>query len=637
MKKLLALVLALAMMATMVVSASAAPITDYKDYQTQANEMETFCIQHSQGAVDLNVLSNCIDGLLTNDNRGNLIGAVAKEWSSEDNGKTWTFVLRDDVTWVDYEGNYMADCVASDFLWGMEFILNAAKNEAANTSMPMEMIAGAAEYYDYTASLPAEEAMALGLDVFCEMVGMSAPDDYTLVVECVDELAYFPTLATYCALSPVSGDLLADLGAEGYLNVTFDKLWYNGPYTITAFTQAMEKTLTANESWYGLADGNTTFNTVTVKMVESADAAYLLYESGEIDHISLSQSNLQTIYDNPEHPFHDYLTEYRPTKYAYSVHFCYDKLLEDGTPDVNWNTAVANKAFRLAWYYGLDWTPFLGRTNAINPLNCNNYTYTAKAVSTTTDGTDYTNLVLDRLGLSYSATEYTRVDPEKAAAYKAQAIEELTALGVTFPVVVDYYISGSSQTAKDSADTLAQVFSDCLGDDFVVLNTKTFVSSLAKEVRTPQLASIYLNGWGADFGDPVNFMGQETYQDTNAYYSSAYSKINLVEDGVTTNGAADLIAIYTEFTGMVKAAGAITDDHDARLAAFADAETFFIQNALTIPYFNEVGWQLTKVNDYSKIYCAYGMQATRYVNWETESDGYTTAAYDEIKAGFNAQ
>ncbi len=641
MKKLLSLVLAVAMLVSMAAVAYAAPITDFDDYQTQANEIETFCIQHSQSAVDLNVLSNCIDGLLTNDNHGNLQPAVAKEWSSEDGGKTWTFVLRDDVTWVDYEGNYMADCVAEDFLWGLEFVLNAAKNEAANTSMPIEMIAGAGDYYNYTEELvkaeKTEEAMNLGLETFLEMVGIEAVDDYTLVVTCVEPLAYFPTLTTYCAMSPIAGDLLADLGADGYYAVTYDQLWYNGPYTITEYVAGNEKVFSKNESWYGL-DENTVFDTVTVHMVESLDVAYQLYQTGEIDHINLSQSNLQTIYTDPSNPYHDFITEYRPTKYAYSIHFCWDKLFEDGTPDLNWNTAVANTAFRLAWYYGIDWTDYLARTNAINPLNCNSYTYTARAVSTTTEGKDYTSLVLDRLGLAYTDS-YDRLDAEKAAAYKAQAMEELSALGVTFPVQADYYISGSNQTAKDTADTLKQIISDCLGDDFVVLNIKTYVSSLSKEVRTPQLASFYLNGWGADFGDPVNFLGQETYGEANAYYSNTYSKVNKVVTDQTVIGesAADLFGIYMTFTQKVANAKAITDDQDARLAAFADAETYYIENALAIPYYNEVGWQLTKVNDYSKIYCAYGMQATRYVNWETNDEGYTTADYEAFKAAYEAE
>ena len=69
MKKVLSMILVLATMLSLVAiaPASADEITDLLDYATQANEMETFCYQYSQKAVDLNVLSNCYDHLLTND------------------------------------------------------------------------------------------------------------------------------------------------------------------------------------------------------------------------------------------------------------------------------------------------------------------------------------------------------------------------------------------------------------------------------------------------------------------------------------------------------------------------------------------------------------------------------------------
>ena len=67
-----------------------------------------------------------------------------------------------------------------------------------------------------------------------------------------------------------------------------------------------------------------------------------------------------------------------------------------------------------------------------------------------------------------------RLDAEKAEEYKQQAIEELSAMGVTFPIEADYYIVGSDQAALDSANVLSQIFSDCLGDDYVKLNIKTF-------------------------------------------------------------------------------------------------------------------------------------------------------------------
>ena len=63
-------------------------------------------------------------------------------------------------------------------------------------------------------------------------------------------------------------------------------------------------------------------------------------------------------------------------------------------------------------------------------------------------------------------------------------MRELSALGVTFPISVDYYISASNQTALDSANVLKQVFSDSLGDDYVKLNIKTYVSSSRQEVYT---------------------------------------------------------------------------------------------------------------------------------------------------------
>lgn len=635
MKKTLSMVLAIAMMLTMLLAAipaSAEELTDLRTYQTVANEMEYFNIHSSQGAVDLNVLTNCLDGLLTNDAKGNLIGNAAKEYSSEDGGKTWKFVLNEGMKWVDYTGTTVkADVVAEDWLTGLEWVLNYAKNSSqANTSMPIEMIAGAAEYYEYTKELAETDeaaALALGLDKFKEMVKVSAPDYYTLIYECTDQLAYFPTLATYNCLYPVSAKLIEEIGVEGYQNLTFDTMWYSGAYTMTEFIHGNEKTLTANPFYWNTECKR--FNTVNIKMVDSALVAYQLFQTGELDNVTLEASTLQTIYESENNEWHDYLVEMRPTKYSYQIHFVWDKKNEDGSADDNWNKAIANENFRLAMYYGLDLTDYLARTNAINPLSCQNYCYTANGVATTTAGKDYTSLVREKLGLEYSSETYSRVDAAKAAEYKAKAIEELTAEGVTFPVELDYYISGGNQASKDTADVLTQIFNDCLGADFINFTTKTYVSSLTNEVRIPQLASIYINGWGADFGDPINFLGQETYAEDNAYYSQNYSMINNATD-------ADLIATYEEFTRLTNAAKAITDDNDARMDAFAEAEAYFVSKALCIPCNYAVNWQLSCVNDYTKAFAAYGIQAERYVNWETNSDVYTTAEYEEIKAAYNA-
>lgn len=626
MKKYLSFVLALVLVLTSIAfTASADEIKDLRAYETIAREMETWCYHYSQAAVDLNVLSNFYDHLLTNDANGALVPCVAKEWSSPDGGQTWIFKLNEGVTWVDYQGNYKADCTAQDWITGLEWVLNYGKNQAANTSMPIEMIKGAGEYYEYTKSLGEEEAKKLGTEKFLEMVGLEAPDDYTLIYHCVDKLSYFPSVACYNCLAPLSAKLIEEIGVDGYFGADYTTMWYNGPYTCSEYIYQNEKVLSKNEAYWN-KDNVKLFDTVTIKMVESADVAFQWFSAGDLDYIDLNQANLSTIYNNEGNEFHGNLVEARPTKYSYQMHFCWDKKNEDGSADTNWNTAIANENFRLALYYGLDITDYLARTNFIHPLSCQNYCYTANAVSVNSEGKDYTQMVRDELGLQYDSEKFVRRDETKAAEYKTKAIEELTAAGVELPVKMTHYIMGSNQTAKDSADTLAQIISDCLGDDLVVLEIRTYVSKLNTEVRDPQLASIYINGWGADFADPVNFLGQETYGDDNAYYSKAYSKINNATDE-------KLIATYKEFTDMVNTAKAITDDLDARYAAFAKAEAFWIQHALTIPWSYEVTWKVTSINEYSKIYTAYGNQSERYVNWETNSDLYTTEDYEAIKAG----
>lgn len=630
--KLMACVLASAMMGATLGTSTAAfaeEITELYTYELASREVETFNVLYSQNAVDFEVLTNCYDGLVSEDTHGQLIPAIATSWESEDNGLSWTFHLRDDVKWVDVNGNEKAALTSADFVTGLEWVLNYYKNNATNTSMPMEMIEGAADYYNYTKDMTEEEALALDTSTFLEMVGIETPDEYTVTYTCMAEKPYFPTVAAYACLYPAPQGQIDELGVEGFRAVTPENIWYTGPYTVTSYIQNNEKVLTANPLYWDTEAKR--FETVTIKMVDSGDIAYQLYETGELDHVDLTESNLMMIYNDESNPNHDQLVEKLPRKYSYQIHFNYDKLFEDGSKDTNWNTAVSNTAFRQCWYYGLDLTNWYKRTNAINPLKCENNAYTMKGLIYTSDGTEYTQLVRDRLGIGeVNGETMLKLDADKFAELKAQAMEELSAQGVTFPIEARYYIAASNQTALDSANVLKQCFTDSFGDDFIVLKIDTYVSSLVQEVRNPQLHSFVINGWGADYGDPQNYLVQETYGNDNAYYSVAYSNMD------SYDGDEALIDIYEEYTKMVEAADAINDDMDARYEAFADAEAFLLENALVVPCYYDISWQLTKINDYSKINCMYGISNYKYVNWETSVDAYTTADYEAFSADYNA-
>ncbi len=612
--------------------AHAARIADWDTYELISNEIQTFNIHVTQRAADLNVLTNCVDGLLTHDERGELIGNAACAWNTHDDGKTWTFHLKHGMKWVDYTGQSVkADVTAQDWLWGLEWILNAAKNPTfANTAMPMEMIAGAREYFEYTrdlASRDEEAALSLGLEQFCEIVQVSAPDEYTLVYGCTDELTYFPTLAACNCLYPVAGALLDEIGAEGYRSLTYDVMWYNGPYTVTQFEAGVSKTLTANAHYH--SDSAERFDSVTVHMVDSPLMAYRLFESGILDHVTLDAYILRSIYGSAAHENYQHLVEMRPTKYSYQLHFNYDKRTEDGGADMNWNRAAANEAFRLSLYYGLDLTEYFGRINPIDPLSCENYGYTARGVALLSDGTDYADLVREMLGIEH-AEQFARVDEAKADAYREQAMRELSAQGVTFPVELSYYVPAADRSAHYNAEVLQKIFAECLGEEYIRFVIKTYESSLTDEVCKKQLASVYIDGWGADFGDPINFLAQETLGEPNAYYSQNYSMINGASDP-------ELLAVYEEFTRRTNEAKAITGDTDARLRALAEAEVYLLEKALCIPVCYAVRWQLTCADDYTKPYAAYGIQNGRYVGWETDSSTYPPAEYARIRQEYEAQ
>jgi oligopeptide transport system substrate-binding protein len=630
-RKAAAVLTAVAMAAVSAVPAMADEIKDLYQYETQAREIETWNILYSQNAADLNVLTNLYDGLLEADEYGQLTPAIAESWETEDDGVTWTFHLRKGVKWVDQNGNEKGEVTAQDFLTGLEWVLNFHKNDATNTSMPMEMIVGAEDYYNMTSELDSEAGLALNAESseFADTVGIKAIDDYTLQYTCVSEKPYFDTVATYNCLYPVSQAMIDEIGIDGFKAATPENIWYNGCYTCTEYIQQNTKTLTKNPLYWD-TDAKL-FDTVTIKMVESLDTAYQLYTTGELDSVSLSESNLTTISSNESNEYYNQLVEMRPTKFSYQFHFNYDKHNADQTKDDNWNTAIANEAFRKCWYYGLDLGSWYKRTNAINPYKCYNNSYTMQGLIYTSDGTEYTQLVQEKLGLptTYDGESMSRLDSDKFEEYKAQAIEELTAAGVTFPVHAAYYIASGNQTALDSANVLKQAFSDSFGDDFIVLDIETYVSSLAQEVRNPRLQSFVINGWGADYGDPQNYLGQETNDSDNAYYMVAYSH------GVD-NESEELNALYTEFTELVNKADAITDDLDARYEAYAEAEAFMLEHALTVPAYFDVEWELTHINDYSKINAMFGMQNNKYKNWETSTDAYTAEDYAAFKEAWEA-
>ena len=621
-------------------STGATPLKEFISFESGNRELESWNMLYTQKAEDANVVTNLWDGLLSFDRYGKVVPAIASSWEHNEDATVWTFHLRDDVDWVDCNGEVKAHLTSKDFLVGFEWVMNAIKNEANNTSMPNDTIVGAYEYYELTKEAGDAAADMTYEDMLAAGVGIETPDDYTLVFTCPSACPYFDTVAAYNSFYPVAPALIEELGVEGFRSCDNTTMWYNGPYVVEEYIQGNTKSYIPNPNYYDAANVSR-FERFTVTMISDGSISLQLYQNRELDEVDLGESNITTIQSDPSNEYNQQLCEKRAKKFSYCFIFNYDKKNTDGTPDENWNKAIANKAFRQCFSKGMVLNKFFARYNPINPLKCENDFFTMKGLCYTSDGTDYTNLVAKEMGLDGEAYDgktmkRLRANNGDITELKKQAMEELSAIGVTFPVHCSYYILAGSTSALDSATVLKQCFTDSFGDDFIVLDINTFVSSTMKEVVAPKLQSFVHMGWGADFGDPINFLTQIIVHDDNAYYSCNMTNIA----GIVNNGPAsyqkDLVAAYEKFTDLVNEGRAIVDDTDARYAAFAKAEAYFLDENLIFPTVYDITWCLTHVNEYSKINAMYGPCNYKAVNWETSEEAYTTEQYDEFAAAFDA-
>ena len=85
-------------------AASGSGLSELVTYEVSGREIESWNMLYSQLATNFNVSTNMWDGLLSFDNYGKVVPAIAKSCEHNDYASVWTFHLRDDVYWVDING-----------------------------------------------------------------------------------------------------------------------------------------------------------------------------------------------------------------------------------------------------------------------------------------------------------------------------------------------------------------------------------------------------------------------------------------------------------------------------------------------------------------------------------------------------
>lgn len=203
-----------------------------------------------------NMLLHAYECLLTVGEDGTLQLGQAESYDVSEDGLTWTFHLRDGLKWSDG-----SDLTANDFVYSWKRVCDP------EVAAPYaETVLGMVKGYD--------EAIDGNLDA----LGVSAPDDSTLVVELANPCSYFGSLAAFATLSPVQE---ATIEANGEAWATAPETYVsNGPFYMTEWVPGSHITFSKNP-YYWNADA-IKLDRLKFVLMEDSNAAYSAYQTGEV-------------------------------------------------------------------------------------------------------------------------------------------------------------------------------------------------------------------------------------------------------------------------------------------------------------------------------------------------------------------
>ncbi|MBY5943794.1 ABC transporter substrate-binding protein [Photobacterium rosenbergii] len=212
----------------------------------------------TEGVPESHVIRDLLEGLVNQDENGNTVPGVAESWETTDN-RSFTFHLRKDAKWSNGD-----PVTAHDFVYSFKRAVDPA------TASPYSW------YLEMTTMKNADEIIAGKADK--ETLGVSAKDDYTLVIELEQAVPYFVKMMGHTTVKPVNRKVVEKFGDNWTKPENFVG---NGAYTLDNWVVNERIVLTRNENYWD--NDNTVINKVTFLPIENQVAEMNRFLAGEID------------------------------------------------------------------------------------------------------------------------------------------------------------------------------------------------------------------------------------------------------------------------------------------------------------------------------------------------------------------
>lgn len=236
-------------------------------------------IAYSSTAILVNSLTS--EGLTKINKDGEMVPALAERWEVSEDGKKWTFYLRDNLKWSNGD-----NITANDFKFSWVNVLNPSTN--AKNAKLMYIIKGAEEYNKSKGKLA-----DLGIKVINSKV---------LEVELKEPALYFPVLLSHIVFSPISEKFYN--GSKEDFGLRPETIVASGPYILREWNPRNNLVLVKNEYYWDKE--MIKLKALEIKLIPEFSKALAAFYNNSIDMVFLDPNQLETYsIDNRKKKFQD--------------------------------------------------------------------------------------------------------------------------------------------------------------------------------------------------------------------------------------------------------------------------------------------------------------------------------------------
>ncbi|NRG46331.1 peptide ABC transporter substrate-binding protein [Bacillus sp. CRN 9] len=226
-------------------------------YMNNGQEPTSFDPPIGFNAVSWQSLNNLMEGLTRLGQSHEPEAATAEDWDVSEDGKVYTFHIREDAKWSNGD-----DVTAGDFVYAWKRLLDP------NTGSPAAFLA----YF-----IEGGEAFNNG-EGSADDVQVKAVDDKTFEVTLISPQAYFLSVITNPAFFPIN-EKVAEENPEWFAEA--ESFVGNGPFNLTEWEHDSHFVMEKNERYWDAE--NVKLDKVHWAMVDDTNTEYQMFQTGDLD------------------------------------------------------------------------------------------------------------------------------------------------------------------------------------------------------------------------------------------------------------------------------------------------------------------------------------------------------------------